>query len=84
LQSRFATAPSALQAQIRNQVQAPGGVTRLARARMEGFVNGSPFVSVTNDPAAAAASTDPWMQSIARGAPHLSEFRVPSSRSSGL
>lgn len=56
---------------------------------MQGFVENSPFVSVTDTPAAAAASTDPWLRTIATGepglpgvaqAPNLSEFNVPVSR----
>ncbi len=56
---------------------------------MQGFVENSPFVSLTNDPVAAAASTDPWLRTIATGepglpgvarAPNLSEFSVPASR----
>lgn len=54
-----------------------------------GYRDASPFVSVTTDPAAAAATDEPWLKTIATGepgyegaarAPLLSEFRVPSAR----
>ncbi|MFC3988445.1 hypothetical protein [Actinoplanes siamensis] len=53
-----------------------------------GFTTHSPFVSVTTDPAAAAATTDPGLHTIINGfpgpadhrAPDLSHFQVPRSR----
>ncbi|MEU8242709.1 RHS repeat-associated core domain-containing protein [Actinoplanes missouriensis] len=53
-----------------------------------GFYTHSPFVSVTDNPAAAAATTDPGLSTIINGfpgpsymqAPDMSYFRVPSDR----
>jgi hypothetical protein len=47
---------------------------------MQGFVENSPFVSVTDNAAAAAGTTDPWLRMIAARAPNLSEFSVPASQ----
>jgi hypothetical protein len=60
-----------------------------ADLHMRGDTLNSPFVSVLRDPAAGAASTDPWLQTIITGkpglsnvakAPDLGEFSVPPSR----
>jgi RHS repeat-associated protein len=86
---RLASADPATQAAVQAQLQTPADIARMAEAHMQGLVSNSPFVSVTDNAAAAAASTDPWLRTIATGkpgvpgvaqAPDLSEFSVPSSR----
>ena len=56
---------------------------------MQGDTLNSPFVSMLRDPAAGAASTDPWLRTIITGepgmagvarAPDLGEFSVSPSR----
>jgi RHS repeat-associated protein len=79
LQSRLASAEPDVQAKVASQLKSPTEVDRLAEAHMQGFVENSPFVSVTDNPAAAAATTDPWLRMIVARAPNLSEFRVPAS-----
>jgi RHS repeat-associated protein len=80
LLSRLASAQPDVQAKVASQLQSPAEAARLAEAHMQGFVENSPFVSVTDNPTAAAATTDPWLRNIAARAPNLSEFRVPVSR----
>jgi hypothetical protein len=58
--------------------EARGRIWGAACARA--LVENSPFVSVTDNPAAAAATTDPWLRMIVARAPNLSEFSVPASR----
>ena len=59
-----------------------------ADAHMRGDTANSPFVSMIEDPAKLAASTDPWARTIATGepgapgvarAPDLGEFSVPKT-----
>lgn len=69
-----------MQAKVASQLETPAEVARLADAHMRGLVENSPFVSVTDNPAAAAATTHPWLRMIAARALNLSEFRVPASR----
>jgi RHS repeat-associated protein len=89
LQSRLASADPAVQARVRSNLSSPESVQQAATFHMQGYVQDSPFVSVTTNPGAAAASTDPWLRTIATGrpgqpgvrpAPHLSEFDVPTAR----
>ncbi|KJE24240.1 RHS repeat-associated core domain [Frankia torreyi] len=80
LVSRLESAAPDVQAKVMSQLESPAEVARLAEAHMQGFVENSPFVSVTDSPEAAAATTDWWLQGIVKNAPHLSEFSVPASR----
>src|SRR5262249_35663095 len=74
------SADADVQAKVASQLEDPAEVARLADAHMQGVVENSPFVSVTDNPAAAAATTDPWLRMIVARAPNLSEFSVPASR----
>lgn len=56
---------------------------------MRGDVVNSPFISLLEDPARGAATTDPWLRTIITGhpgvpgvsrAPDLGHFRVPVDR----
>ncbi|WP_433824945.1 DUF6531 domain-containing protein [Actinoplanes sp. CA-015351] len=66
----------------------PGLLDEMAVDHADGFKTHSPFVSVTTDPFAAAATTDPDLSSIINGghgmdhrrAPDLSLFRIPRDR----
>jgi RHS repeat-associated protein len=86
---RAATASEEVAAEVISHLDDPAWLAVRAEQHAQGFVENSPFVSLGSDPARLAASTDPWLSTIATGspgapgvarAPFIATFRIPVSR----
>jgi len=71
--------------QLRAQIQAriaslsPSELQNLAMMHARGIVQNSPFISTLLNPAAGAATSDPWLRAIAQSTEYLYRFSVPSN-----
>jgi RHS repeat-associated protein len=86
---RAATSSEEVAAEVLSHFNDKAWLAQRAEQHAQGFVTDSPFVSLGTNPAKLASSTDPWLSTIATGAPgapgvarapFIATFRIPVSR----